>query len=175
MSWASGRFMSGQQYQGWDNMGEFDKELTQIYDEILDRATLTEGVVVTRRSDAQLVMGAGIREATLEELLSAKGQTLKVGANMSTGAASQGLTIGDDSKRIEYKIRIPAGSTGAGMWIGDDRINHWGPGQREFMTNRDILVRVGTTTYDASRDIYTVELQYFGREEHDYGTSGKVF
>ena len=72
---------------------------------------------------------------------------------MSFGAASQGLTIGDSSKKVEYKLRIPPGSKGAGMWIGDKRINGWGAEQREFMSNRDSVFKVGKTTYDKRRGV----------------------
>ena len=60
------------------------------------------------------------------------------------------------------------------MWVGDHRVNGWGPEQREFMTNRDIIVSVGKTTYDSGSGKYTVNLYYMGREKHDYGKSGRV-
>lgn len=174
LRWASGHFMDGQQYQGWDNMDDYDKKLTQIYDDILDQATLTKGVVLTRRSDAQLVLGAGNTVPTLEALQAAEGSIVTNKASMSFGAAKQGLTIGDNSKKVEYKLSIPGGTKGSGMWIGDDRINHWGPQQREFMTNRDVVLKVGKTTYDKSRGIYTVNIEYVGRQAHDYGTTGRI-
>lgn len=171
--WTPGHFMRGQQYRGWDNMSDEDKRLTQIYDDILDKSTLSHGVVLTRRTDAQLVLGAGHYTATLEELRAAEGSIVTSKGSMSFGAAKEGLTIGDSSKRIEYRLSIPGGTRGAGMWIGDRRINGWGPDQREFMTNRDISIQVGATTYDAARDIYIVNIKYVGRNKHDYGKSGK--
>lgn len=173
-NWTGGHFMRGQQYRGWDAMSDEDKELTQRYDDILDRATLDTGVVLTRRSDAQLVLGARHKSATIAELQAMNGQIITSKGSMSFGAASEGLTIGDSSKRIEYKLTIPGGTTGAGMWIGDSRINGWAAEQREYMTNRDAVFRVGATTYDAKRDIYTVEIQYLMHEAHDYGTSGRL-
>lgn len=171
--WAPGHFMYGQQYGGWDSMDEDDKKLTRIYDKYLDKATLNHGVIVTRMTDAQLVMGAGRKTATLEELRAMEGKVVPSKGNMSFGAAQHGLRIGDYSKNVEYRLAIPGGTKGAGMWIGDKRINFWGREQREFMTNRDILVKVGKTTYDTNRGVYVVNLKYVGREEHDYGKNGK--
>ena len=173
--WAPGHFMRGQQYRGFDNMSSTDQRLTEIYDNYLDRATLDHGVIVTRMTDAQLVMGAGHYTASLEELRSMEGKVVPSKGNMSFGAAQHGLRIGDYSKNIEYRLAIPGGTKGAGMWIGDKRINFWGAEQREFMTNRDILVKVGKTTYDKTRDVYVVNLKYVGRTEHDYGTTGKKY
>lgn len=173
--WASGHFMGGQQYRGWDNMSDGDKEWTQRYDDMLDKSILKKGVTVVRRTDAQLIMGKGVYTASLEQLQSMRGKYVTAKGNMSTGAAAQGLTIGDDDKRHEFRIKIPAGSKGAGMWIGDSRINpYWGADQREFMTNRDISLKVGKTTYDKKRDVYITELTFAGALAHDYGTSGRV-
>lgn len=175
-SWATGCFMDGEQYEGWDNMGSRSKRLTQTYDDILDQTTLKKGVELTRRSDAQLVLGAGHRSPSLEALRAMEGEVITSKGSMSFGAASEGLTIGDSGKKVEYKLRIPGGvnSKGAGMWIGDKRINGWGPEQREFMTNRDISLKVGKTTYNKNRGIYTVEIEYLGVMDHDYGTSGRL-
>ena len=41
------------------------------------------------------------------------------------------------------------------------------------MTNRDVTMRVGKTTYDTSREIYVVELFYEGLGYHDYGKKGR--
>lgn len=172
--WAPGWFMRGQQYGGWDNMGHTDKVYTQTFDDILDKATLKTGVVVTRLSDAQLVLGAGRKTATLEELKAAEGSIVTSKGNMSFGAAKHGLTIGQRGKNVEYQLKIPGGSKGAGMWIGDRRINPWGQRQREFMTNRDTAYKVGKTTYDHARDVFVTEIEWVGRQKHDYGTSGRV-
>ena len=172
--WARGHFMYGQQYRGWDNMDDYDKRMTQLYDDVLDQATLSEGVILTRRSDAQLVLGKGNKKATMDELKALEGQIVTAKGNMSFGAAAQGLTIGQSGKTMEYRLHIPGGTKGAGMWIGDKRINGWGPGQREFMSNRDITFTIGKTTYDARRGVYQTDLYYSGKEAHDYGRSGRV-
>ena len=168
--WSEGNFMDGAQYGGFSNMGTMDREYTKIYDRILDQSTLSQGVILTRRSDAQLVLGAGKRKATLAELQAAKGSIITSKGSMSFGAASQGLTIGDSTKRVEYRLKIPGGarSKGSGMWIGDKRINGWGPDQREFMTNRDVSFRVGNTRHDKGRDVYVVDIEFLGVGAHDY-------
>lgn len=173
-AWATGAFMDGQQYRGWDKMTIREKQRTQTYDKILDQATLERGVVLTRRSDAQLVMGAGKRHATASDFAGMEGQLITSKGSMSFGAASQGLTIGAAGKTVEYKLKIPGGTVGSGMWIGDRRINGWGSEQREFMTNRDAVFKVGKSSFDSARGITTVELTYMGHTEHDYGTSGRV-
>lgn len=168
--WVPGWFMDGQQYRGWDYMTPKEQRLTQIYDKYLDKSELRHGVVLARRTDAQLVLGAGRKTATLAELQAMEGQIVTSKGSMSFGAAKEGLTIGDRSKSVEYRLSIPGGTKGAGMWIGDSRINRgFGADQREFMTNRDILIEVGKTTYDASRGVYVVNLKYVARQKHDYG------
>ena len=97
--WVPGHFMDGQQYRGWDNMNPEDQRLTRIYDKILDKSELKHGVIVTRRTDAQLVLGAGHKTATLEELKAMEGQLVTSKGSMSFGAAKHGLTIGDSSKK----------------------------------------------------------------------------
>lgn len=172
--WSVGMFMDGQQYRGWDKMTPLEKQMTQTYDDILDSAILERGVVLTRRSDAQLVMGAGTRRASASDFAGMEGQLITSKGSMSFGAASQGLTIGATGKTVEYKLKIPGGTVGSGMWIGDSRINPWGSKQREFMTNRDAVFKVGKSSFDSARRITTVELTYMGHTEHDYGTSGRV-
>ena len=44
---------------------------TQIFDDILDKAVLNKGVELTRRSDAQLVLGAGVKRPSLDALQAA--------------------------------------------------------------------------------------------------------
>ena len=171
--WAPGMFMSGQQYRGWDSMSDSYKRATQTYDDVLDKSVFNKGLVVVRRATAELILGKGNKYGSLNELQAMKGQEVISRGNMSCGVASQGLTIGA-SKNVEYKIFIPKGAKGAGMWIGDHRINGWGAKQREFMTNRDIRLKVGKTTYDSDRGVYVVELKYNGGLVHDYGTSGRM-
>lgn len=173
--WAYGYFTNGQQYRGWDTLEDDDKQRTQIYDDYLDKATLSHGIVVSRGSDAKLILGPDNERATFEQLKAAEGSIITSKGNMSFAAAKHGLAVGDPTKQIEYKLHIPGGTTGAGMWIGDTRINDvYGAKQLEFMTNRDISVRVGKTVYDAERDKYIVHLEYLGRRKHDYGKSGRL-
>ena len=171
--WGSGHFMGGQQYLGWDNMSDDDKERTAVMDKYMDQFVLNEGVKLARLSDAQLVLGAGHKKATLAELQAMEGKTVTSKGAMSFGAAAEGLTIGDSRKNVEYKLSIPGGSKGSGMWVGDRRINYWGSKQREFATNRDIAIKVGKTTYNKNRNVYEVELTFVGRTKHDYGKAGK--
>lgn len=171
--WTPGHFMDGQQYKGFDKMSLEEQRATRIFDKYLDQATLDRDIVVTRRTTAELVLGKGRKTATLEELQAMRGRLVTSKGSMSTGAAKEGLTIGSSSKNVEYKIHIAGGTKGAGMWIGDRRINGWGPDQREYMTNRDSVYAVGRTRYDKKRDIYVVNMYYVGREPHDYGKRGK--
>lgn len=171
--WANGAWTDGQQYNGWDNMSPEERYTTQLFDDVLDKSVLTSGVEVVRRSDAQLVMGAGNTTASLADLQKMEGQVITAKGNMSFSAASEGIPM-SSSGNIEYRLKIPGGSNGSGMYIADDRINDWGAGQREFMTNRDISIKVGKTTYDSNRGVHVVELQYVGRQPHDYGTKGRV-
>lgn len=171
--WARGAFMDGQQYDGWDNMTNLEKERTQRYDRILDNAELKKGIELRRLSDAQLVLGAGNKMPSMEDLKAMEGQYITAKGSMSFAAAKRGLTIGDTDKKVEYVLKIPPGK-GAGMWIGSGAINDWGSQQREFMTNRDISIKVGKTRYNKDRGIYEVELEFGGRQKHDYGKSGKL-
>lgn len=171
--WSNGVWTEGQQYKGWDNMEPEEKYTTQIFDDVLDKSTLSKGVEIIRRADAQLVLGKGKRAASLEELQKMKGTIITAKGNMSFSAASEGLPM-TSSGSVEYRLKIPGDTKGSGMYIADERINDWGPQQREYMTNRDISMRVGETTYDKARDVHIVELQYVGRQPHDYGTSGRV-
>ncbi|MBQ7372877.1 MAG: hypothetical protein IJW67_13545 [Blautia sp.] len=173
-AWARGYFMEGDQYGGWDSMNSMAKGFTQRYDDMLDRSVVAKGVRVVRRTTAELLFGAGHKTASLEELQAMEGRIITSKANLSAGAASQGLTIGATDKKHEFRIHIPGGSTGAGMWIGDSRINGWGAKQREFMMNRDIDLRVGKSYYDKARDVYVTDVRYVGRLEHDYGKSGRL-
>lgn len=171
--WTTGYFMDGQQYKGWDKMDSTDRHMTSRMDHVLDKTELNEGIVVTRRATAELVLGAGHKKGSLDALRAMEGRDIFSKGAMSTGAASEGLTIGDSSKNVEYKIHIPKGSKGAGMWIGDSRINAWGAEQREFVTNRDTTYKVGRTTYDSARKIYVVDVFYTGQMAHDYGSKGR--
>lgn len=151
-----------------------EQRRTQIYDDILDQSVLNKGVVLTRSSTAELVFGGGHTKASLDDFQAAEGSIITSKGSMSFGAASQGLSIGSYGKTVEYSLKIPGGSKGAGMWVGDTRVNGWGADQREFMTNRDSVFRVGKTTYNKERRTYSVELEWMGHTAHDYGSSGRI-
>lgn len=174
LRWAEGYFMDGEMYKGWERMGSSSKEYTQIYDKILDRATLDHGVIVARDSTAELIFGKGHKTTTLEELKAAQGQVVTTASALSSGAASTGLSIGDSSKQILYRISIPAGAKGAGMWIADSRIHGWGRRQLEFMINRDSTFKVGKTVWDDRLKKYVVSLKWLGHSKHEYGKSRKA-
>ena len=181
--WTRGRFMRGQQYDGFENMNDYDKECTRTFDKILDESVTDDGIVLSRRSTGELLGYDKYSLPTADQLKRMKGKLILSKANMSTAAAKDGLLIGSSnaSKPIEYKIHIPGGAKGAGMWVGDSRISTWGPRQREYMTNRDTVFVVGDTGTKTSttHDIWTgkpkkfkvqvVHLYYLGRLPHDYG------
>lgn len=171
--WGYGHFMYGQQYGGFSKMTSEDQKRTRIYDKILDKARLDQPIVVHRRATAELLLGKNNTWASEEDIKNAieKGEPIIQKANMSTGAGNAGLTIGS-RKQIDYEIRIPKGK-GYGMWIGDSRVNGWGDKQREFMTNRDLVLKpvgyrkvLGGT--GGSKPMYVVIMQVVGRMKHDY-------
>ena len=167
--WTQGWFMSGQQWGGYGSMSAEDKRLTRIFDKFLDRATLEKGVELHRAGTWHLVNDGDGDEVSMERLQAMKGKYIEVDGSMSTAMASEGLRGMGRDKPVEYVIKIPAGSTGAGMWVGDSRINGWGPRQREFMTNRDIMVQVGNCYYDYDKMHPVVELYYVSRRRrHKY-------
>ena len=168
-NWGYGAFMSGQQYGKFSDMYSELQKWTRTFDKYLDRVVNKEGFIVRRRATAELLLGKGnTRPMSLEQLQGMKGQLVTSKGSMSTSLAKHGLTIGDSSKKMEYEIRIPAGSKGAGMWIGDKRINGWGSRQREFMTNRDAVFQVGDTKYDPRRGVYVTQLTFIAHERHSY-------
>ena len=174
LAWARGEFMHGEMYSPWGRMPDWAKEYTQHYDQILDKAVLNHGIIVSRDSTAELIFVKGHKTASLDELKAAEGTVITSKSAMSTGAASTGLSIGDSSKQILYRIKIPAGAKGAGMWIADSRIHGWGRKQLEFMTNRDSVFKVGKTVWDDRLKKYIVTLKWLGHTKHDYGKSSKA-
>lgn len=168
--WSKGKFMQGQQYGDFSDMKPKLQNATRVFDKYLDQTTIDQNIEVVRLSDAQLIFGAGNRTGSLEDFIAMEGQQVICNANMSFSAASEGLRINPtgSAPTVEYVLRVPAGSDGAGMYIGDDRINIWGDKQREFMTNRNIWMTVGHTEYDEARGVYRVEINYGGLMEHDY-------
>ena len=182
-SWTQGDFMFGQQYKGFSNMTEQDQKTTRTLDKYLDKSVLNEGIIVNRRAKPQLLGNFKYNDnPDAKDLQSLRGSVIVSKGNMSACAAKEGLLIGspDNEKFIEYKIHIPAGAKGAGMWVGDERINHWKAKQREFLMNRDSVFIVGDikdnerkyySTIDGD-EVYepftTVNLYYIGRLPHDY-------
>ena len=182
--WTRGHFMRGQQYRPFDDMSTMDQRLTKTYDKYLDQSVTDEGITLSRRATAELL---GLNDAdipTIDQLKRMKGKVVVSKGSMSTAAAKDGLVIAseDSEKPIEYKIHIPAGAKGAGMWLGDKQINGWGPRQREYMTNRDSVYVIGDSKTKKTkfvRDWWTgktqkipvqeVHLYYIGRLPHDYG------
>ena len=164
-------YMENLSEKGFDGLDKGMKTWQVTLDHYLDRSEITKGVELRRLSDAQLLLGKGNKTATLEELQALKGRVVTSVGNMSSSAASQGLKIDYTStKPIEYAIKVPPGSKGVGMWIGDTRINpRWGNKQREFLFNRDINLKIGDTHYNKERDVFEVELKYESRNKHDYG------
>jgi hypothetical protein len=166
--------MHGQQYAGWDNMSERDKRMTQFYDDLLDKSEINQGFSVTRLATTEMLFGKRMRNVTEADLKRVMGTEIVSKGNMSTGAAEQGLTIGQSGKTIEYRYFTIEPTKGAGMYIGDSRINHWGYQQREVMLNRDTVWTPVGYSYDSSRNIWVVDMKYMGRRAHDYGKSGRL-
>lgn len=167
--WSRGKMMHGEQYGEFSDMTPRYQQATRNFDRILDQATINESIEVARMSDAQLLFGAGTKTGTLDDFTAMKGQQITCGANMSFSAASEGLAINwKEPPTVEYHLKIPEGSTGSGMYIGDKEINIWGDRQREFMTNRNIWMTVGDTEYDEERKLYKVEILYGGQLPHEY-------
>ena len=169
--WASGHFMSGQQYRGFDNMSDYDQELTRELDKWLDRSEVRSTLTVCRSSTPELVLGKGRTTATLAEMQAMQGSVVQSKGCMSTGAAAEGLGIGSKYRKpIDYVITIPGGSKGAGMYIGSKRVNGWGHKQREFITNRDSFFKVGRSWEEGG--VIKTELLWDGLGAHDYGKKG---
>ena len=167
--YTAGAFMDGQQYKGFSSMSAEEQNWTRTYDRLLDQSVINANVKLTRFSTPELLFGAGAKTTTLVELQTMKGKVITSKANLSTAAAKVGLSIGDGTKQIEYKIHIPAKAKGAGSYIGfPGRMHSYGVIQREFMLNRDTKWLVGDSRYDAKRGVFEVDLHYNGRNPHDY-------
>lgn len=166
-AWTRGDFMDGAQYRGWEAMDSYQREQTRIFDRILDRSVLKEGIITYRRGTFELINNGSRSSLSLEQINAMKGQIITSKGSMSTAAASSGLWGMGGSKPVEYEFKIPPG-TGAGMWVGDTRINGWGSEQREFMTNRDSTWRVDGARYDSNKGVNVVTLTYMGHEKHSY-------
>ena len=167
--YTAGAFMDGQQYKGFSSMSAEEQNWTRTYDRLLDQSVINANVKLTRFSTPELLFGGGVKTTTLVELQTMKGKVITSKANLSTAAAKVGLSIGDGTKQIEYKIHIPAKTKGAGSYIGfPGRMHSYGVIQREFMLNRDTNWRVGDSRYDAKRKIFEVDLFFDSLSPHDY-------
>lgn len=165
---STGYFMDGQQYGKFSSMHSSAQDYVRSYDRMLDQSVVNANVTLTRFATPELLLGGGRRTTTLTELQAMKGRVITSKANLSSAAAKEGLTIGDTMKTVEYKIHIPKGSRGAGMYIGVDGIHAWGEHQREFLLNRDTKWVVGNTREDKGRGVFEVDMYYDGRLPHDY-------
>ena len=163
-----GHFMDGQLYRGFSKMTSYEQDYVRSFDRMLDKSVVRSSVTLTRSSTAELLFGGGHRTTTLTELQSMKGRVITSRAHLSSAAAKRGLTIGDKKKKVEYKIHIPAGARGAGMYIGVDGFHAWGERQREFMVNRDTKWTVGDAKYNKATKMYEVDLYSVDRLPHDY-------
>ena len=160
--WSSGEFTNGCQYKPFSEMSEDEQTATKIFDKYLDQATLKQGVKVVRTSTPQLL---GLSNSTLSDIKNMEDAIVKCPANLSASCAFQGLDIEGD-KSIQYIIHIPANTKGAGMWIGDYRINTHNSKQREFMLNRNSVFKVGGASNFGG--YIWVDLYYLGKEPHNY-------
>lgn len=175
--WVPGTYMTGELYRPWDELSDSAKHDLKIFDKTLDQATLDEGIIVRRRSTTEFLFGErfGRDELSADKFKEMRGTIITADAPMSTGAAAHGLKISSSGahKPVEYVIHIPGGTKGAGMWIGDERINSgFGAEQREFVVNRDTAFAVGRTIVGKDPidhdDVYQVHLYYVGRKKHKY-------
>ena len=180
-AWTRGSFMDGQQYGGFSNMTDTEQNRTRVYDKYVDQSVVDEGITLSRRATAELLGLSSRDNPSLSQLKRMKGKLIVSKGSMSTAAAKDGLTIGAtySEKPIEYKVHIPGGAKGAGMWLGDKRINGWGPEQREYMTNRDSVYVIGDSTTKkvttdswlygkSTHEVKVVHIYYLGRLPHDY-------
>lgn len=138
-----------------------DQRRQATYDKYLGQATLSEGVEVKRLTDWSFLGGA----KTAEQLSAMQGQVITSKYPLSTGAAGEGLLMYSNykSKPVEINYKIPP-STGAGMWIGDTRINPtFGAKQREFMLNRNTDWKVGKSHFDSKRGITVIDMEFVGK------------
>lgn len=169
--------MDGELYKPYSEMSTLAKQDIKIFDRTLDQATLDEGIVVRRRATTEFLFGERLSrgELSIDAFKDKRGTIITADAPMSTGAAAHGLKISFSGagKPVEYVIHIPGKTKGAGMWIGDSRINRgFGPDQREFVVNRDTAYAVGRTVVGKDPvdgdEVYQVHLYYVGRKKHRY-------
>lgn len=170
--WTDGDLSTSSVLNDWNALDDLDRNVFRNLDSVLDKATLNKGIEVVSFSNPQILLEKG---QSISQLKNMEGKDVTIRSYMSFSAANSGLHIGrensSEEKQVEYRMEIPGGkiSTGAGMWVGDSRINRWNNTQREFLTNRDISVHVSKVFYDVSKDKYVVTLKYLTRLPHDYG------
>ena len=169
--WTGGRYMDGRQYGDFSAMSADDQEAVSILDSYIDRSVVNAGMTVCRGSTAELLLGKGNMTMTLEQARAMKGLTITSKSMMSAGAAAEGLPIGAGQKGVqgmEYRINVPKGAKGAGIWMGDKLVNPlWGAKQRDFVFGRDSMFTVGNAYESGGKLI--VELNWVGHGVHDYG------
>ena len=167
--YTTGLFMNGQQYKGFSSMSAKEQHYTRVYDRLLDQSVVDANLKLTRFSTPELLFGAGAKTTTLTELQAMKGRVITSKTNLSAAAAKVGLSIGDATKQIEYKVHIPAKAKGAGMYIGFPGWMHaWGVRQREFLLNRDTRWIVGDSRPSSKPGVFEVDLYFEKLLPHDY-------
>ena len=180
--WASGRLM-GASREDYQDLSLSRQIIIKNLDKYIDKSELYQGIQVHSLGGASVLTGQD-RYFVPQNLDAYIGNTIQFKTQISTAVAADGLSIGKDvgigrGKNVDYVFNIPPGK-GAGMWIGDTRINGWGDRQREFILNRDTVWKVTgykKVTYKESggwgggshnREIWQVQLEYVGRERHKY-------
>ena len=183
--WARGSFMRGQLYDGFDSLSLRERDYATALDEVLDASRIRPAFTVTRLTDWKFFSEGKNIALTPQEINSRVGELIPIKSYMATSAAADGLTIGDSTKPVMLKIHIPPNSIGAGMWIGNYSINGWGNKQREFLTNRDSVYKLGKTARTekisiptgrrgsfVTKDVTVVDVYFVGHTEDDYGKYG---
>ena len=168
VGYTSGDFMRGELYYGFSKMDNYKQSVCKKLDNILDKSVINSNIKVARLSTAEFLLGKDKIKGTLEELQATKGKTITAKSFLSTCAAKEGLEIGNNTKQVEYKIHIPKGSKGAGMYIGGKKLNLLAMYQREFLVNRDTQWKVGDTKWNAKRKIFETDLFFEDLLPHDY-------
>lgn len=171
-SWISGDYMEGTLYP---DHPRFDENSYKFFIGQLDKGNLDTPITVRRRATTELLFGIDKildeddLSSSLGQLQAMEGAIVTNGAPMSAGAASSGLTIGGGYlKPVEYVFHMPA-MKGAGLYIGDPKINSvFGPDQREFVINSDLVWAVGKTrkVKRGRETVYEVDMYCLGRGDH---------
>lgn len=171
--WSRGYMMDSRVWGEWKDLLPFQRENIQLMNAAIDKSIVNKTIEVARMSTWRIINNGENVKVSPERLRAMEGELIYVKGAMSTAAAKEGLSIdwrgkAGVHKPVEYKITIPGGSKGAGMWIGDKRVNGWGDIQREFIMNRDSYYKVGKSYYDSERKKTIVELTWMGTKKHEY-------